>query len=100
MFQTIVKANARYFVRRGWEQPEIMSRLDRWFNGNEDKELGGKVVSWCHSDARWIRETLPSIARHFWYVAPVAYFVAWYMRRMLLGEAGRIHSHGYSYKED
>lgn len=98
LIPTIVEANIRYFIKQGWEQPETLDRLNRWFSGSEDEELGKKVVSWLLSDAQWTEEILPSMVRRFWFISPVIIFVAWYMRRLASREASRIYSLNYHYR--
>jgi hypothetical protein len=81
---TIVKANARYFVKQGWEKPEFLEKIDRWLIDRKDKQLSKKIEAWFRSDAQWTKEISPAMIRHFWYVAPVVWFLTMYMRKLLL----------------
>ena len=84
LMSIIVKANARYFVKQGWEQPELLDKLDRWLGDKQDTRLSKKIESWFLCDARWTKEVSPGMLRYFWYIAPVILFVSWYMHRLLL----------------
>ena len=93
---TIVTANARYFVKQGWEQPELLEKVDHWLSNGKDTQVSHKIESWFQNDAQWTKEISPVMVRHFWYVAPVVLFLTSYMRRILLKWAKEIANGRYS----
>lgn len=72
----LIKADARYFCSMRFEPVGTLARTQDWLKGMDDPEIEAKIIRWMESDIRWTQQIQAEVARYYWYLWPVVWFVS------------------------
>jgi len=79
----VIKADAQYFLNRGFIDKNTYHRVLGWLKNKNDREIQLMVADWLKSDTDYEPMIETASAKHFWFIAPFVILGLRLIKRML-----------------